>query len=40
MQARETLLQAVESGRVAGVMGILGFGGGSSLDVANGRSRQ
>lgn len=30
----ETLMQAVESGRAAGVTGVLGFGGGSSLDVA------
>ncbi|MEP2715376.1 iron-containing alcohol dehydrogenase [Pseudophaeobacter sp.] len=30
----ETLMQAVEAGRAAGVTGVLGFGGGSSLDVA------
>lgn len=29
-----TLMAAVEAGRMAGVTGILGFGGGSSLDVA------
>lgn len=32
--SRETLMQAVEAGRVAGATGVLGFGGGSSLDVA------
>lgn len=32
--SRETLLSAVEAGRAAGVTGIVGFGGGSSLDVA------
>jgi alcohol dehydrogenase class IV len=30
----ETLLKAVEAGQVAGVTGVVGFGGGSSLDVA------
>lgn len=30
----ETLLKAVEAGRAAGVTGVIGFGGGSSLDVA------
>lgn len=29
-----TLLKAVEAGQVAGVTGVVGFGGGSSLDVA------
>lgn len=29
-----TLLKAVEAGRAAGVTGVVGFGGGSSLDVA------
>jgi alcohol dehydrogenase class IV len=32
--SRATLMQAVEAGRAAGVTGIVGFGGGSSLDVA------
>jgi alcohol dehydrogenase class IV len=32
--SRETLLAAVEAGREAGATGIVGFGGGSSLDVA------
>ena len=32
--SRETLLAAVGTGRGAGVTGIVGFGGGSSLDVA------
>ena len=32
--SRETLMQAVEAGRGAGATGVLGFGGGSSLDVA------
>lgn len=32
--SRDTLLQAVEFGRKAGATGVLGFGGGSSLDVA------
>lgn len=32
--SRDTLLQAVEFGREAGATGVLGFGGGSSLDVA------
>ena len=32
--SRETLLAAVEAGRAAGATGIVGFGGGSSLDVA------
>lgn len=32
--SRETLLAAVEAGRQAGATGIVGFGGGSSLDVA------
>lgn len=32
--SRETLLQAVEAGKAAGVTGVVGFGGGSSLDVA------
>lgn len=32
--SRETLMKAVEFGRDAGVTGVLGFGGGSSLDVA------
>jgi alcohol dehydrogenase class IV len=30
----ETLMQAVEFGRAAGVTGVVGFGGGSSMDVA------
>lgn len=30
----ETLLRAVEAGRAANVTGVIGFGGGSSLDVA------
>ncbi len=32
--SHETLMQAVEAGRAAGATGVLGFGGGSSLDVA------
>ncbi len=32
--SRETLMQAVEAGRASGATGVLGFGGGSSLDVA------
>ena len=32
--SRETLMRAVEAGRGAGATGVLGFGGGSSLDVA------
>ncbi|MEP4039021.1 iron-containing alcohol dehydrogenase [Pseudophaeobacter sp.] len=32
--SRETLMQAVEAGRSVGATGVLGFGGGSSLDVA------
>ncbi|WP_424830222.1 iron-containing alcohol dehydrogenase [Ruegeria sp.] len=32
--SRETLMTAVEFGRDAGATGVLGFGGGSSLDVA------
>ena len=32
--SRDTLLAAVEAGRTAGVTGVVGFGGGSSLDVA------
>ncbi|MCY3994929.1 MAG: iron-containing alcohol dehydrogenase [Rhodobacter sp.] len=32
--SRETLVEAVEFGRDAGATGVLGFGGGSSLDVA------
>jgi alcohol dehydrogenase class IV len=32
--SRETLMAAVEQGRAAGVTGVVGFGGGSSLDVA------
>ncbi|WP_375688515.1 iron-containing alcohol dehydrogenase [Pseudooceanicola sp. LIPI14-2-Ac024] len=32
--SRTTLEAAVEAGRVAGVTGVIGFGGGSSLDVA------
>lgn len=32
--SRETLMVAVEAGRAAGATGVLGFGGGSSLDVA------
>ena len=32
--SRETLMAAVEAGRQAGVTGVVGFGGGSSLDVA------
>ena len=32
--SRETLMRAVETGRGAGATGVLGFGGGSSLDVA------
>ncbi|MCR5855837.1 iron-containing alcohol dehydrogenase [Mesorhizobium sp. J428] len=32
--SRATLMKAVEAGRVAGVTGVAGFGGGSSLDVA------
>jgi alcohol dehydrogenase class IV len=32
--SRATLMKAVEAGRSAGVSGIVGFGGGSSLDVA------
>jgi len=32
--SRTTLMRAVEAGRAAGVTGVAGFGGGSSLDVA------
>ena len=32
--SRATLMKAVEAGRAAGVTGVVGFGGGSSLDVA------
>ena len=32
--SRATLMKAVEAGRAAGVTGVIGFGGGSSLDVA------
>jgi alcohol dehydrogenase class IV len=32
--SRETLMQAVEAGRAAGATGVIGFGGGSSQDVA------
>jgi alcohol dehydrogenase class IV len=32
--SRETLMQAVEAGRAAGTTGVIGFGGGSSQDVA------
>jgi alcohol dehydrogenase class IV len=32
--SRATLMAAVEAGREAGVTGVIGFGGGSSLDVA------
>jgi alcohol dehydrogenase class IV len=32
--SRATLMRAVETGRAAGVTGVIGFGGGSSLDVA------
>ena len=32
--SRATLMRAVEAGRSAGVTGVVGFGGGSSLDVA------
>lgn len=32
--SRETLLAAVEAGRVAGVTSVVGFGGGSPMDVA------
>ena len=32
--SQATLMAAVEAGRAAGVTGVLGFGGGSSLDVA------
>ncbi len=32
--SRATLMRAVEAGRAAGVTGVVGFGGGSSLDVA------
>lgn len=32
--SRATLMRAVEAGRAAGVTGVAGFGGGSSLDVA------
>ncbi|MCV6586980.1 MAG: iron-containing alcohol dehydrogenase [Marinibacterium sp.] len=32
--SRDTLMQAVEIGRSAGVTGLLGFGGGSPMDVA------
>jgi len=32
--SRETLMMAVEAGRAAGASGIIGFGGGSSQDVA------
>jgi alcohol dehydrogenase class IV len=32
--SRATLMKATEAGRAAGVTGVIGFGGGSSLDVA------
>ena len=32
--SRATLMKAVEAGKVAGATGVVGFGGGSSLDVA------
>ncbi len=32
--SRETLMKAVEAGRAAGASGVIGFGGGSSQDVA------
>ncbi|SFS67398.1 Alcohol dehydrogenase, class IV [Sulfitobacter marinus] len=32
--SRDTLMQAVEAGRAAGTTGVIGFGGGSSQDVA------
>ena len=32
--SRETLLAAVEAGRAAGVVAVIGFGGGSPMDVA------
>lgn len=32
--SQKTLLKAIEAGRSAGVTGVVGFGGGSSLDVA------
>ncbi len=32
--SRETLMKAVEAGRAAGTTGVIGFGGGSSQDVA------
>lgn len=32
--SRATLIKAVQAGRAAGVTGVVGFGGGSSLDVA------
>ena len=32
--SRETLMRAVEAGRSAGATGVIGFGGGSSQDVA------
>src|SRR6185312_9846201 len=32
--SRATLTKAVETGRAAGISGVVGFGGGSSLDVA------
>ncbi|TKT82584.1 iron-containing alcohol dehydrogenase [Aquamicrobium sp. LC103] len=32
--SRATLMKAVEAGRSAGISGVVGFGGGSSLDVA------
>jgi len=32
--SQATLMKAVDSGRAAGVTGVIGFGGGSSLDVA------
>jgi alcohol dehydrogenase class IV len=32
--SRATLMRAVEAGRAAGATGVIGFGGGSSLDVA------
>ncbi|MDE0175207.1 MAG: iron-containing alcohol dehydrogenase, partial [Defluviicoccus sp.] len=32
--SRETLMAAVSAGREAGVSGVVGFGGGSSMDIA------
>ena len=34
--SRATLMKAVEAGRAANATGVVGFGGGSSLDVATG----